>query len=51
MSDQLTPEEEEKILHSKPVGTLALLLVFGLLFVAGWLFMYLVLFLGHGPVS
>ena len=47
----LTPEEEEKILHSKPVGTFALLFVFGLLFVGGWLLMYLYLFLDHGPVS
>ena len=50
MSDQLTPEEEEKILHGKPIGTYVLLVVFGLIFFAGWLLMYL-LFLGHGPVS
>ena len=51
MSDQLTPEEEEKILHGKPIGTFVLLFVFGLLFLGGWLLMYLALFLGHGPVS
>jgi len=49
--NNLTPEEEEKILHSVPKGTFALLLVFGLVFAAGWLFMYLVMFLGHGPVN
>ena len=47
----LSPEEEEKILHSAPKGTFALLLVFGLLFTAGWVFMYLFMFLKHGPVS
>ena len=48
---QLTPEEEHKILHSKPVGTYALLLLFAVLMVAGWVFMYFYMFLQHGPVN
>ena len=48
---QLTPEEEHKVLHSKPVGTYALLLVFAALMVAGWGFMYFYMFLQHGPVN
>ena len=48
---QLTPEEEEKILHSSPKGTYALLLVFALLFAAGWAFLFFARFLAHGPVS
>ena len=48
---QLSPEEEEKILNSAPRGTFALLLVFALLFTAGWLFMYLYMFMQHGPIN
>lgn len=48
---QLTPEEEEKILHSAPKGTFALLLVFAAIFMGGWLYMYLLMFLKHGPVN
>jgi hypothetical protein len=48
---QLTPEEEEKILHSSPKGTYALLLVFALIFTAGWAFLFFMRFLAHGPVN
>ncbi len=48
---QLTPEEEQAILHSKPVGTFALLLVFAALMLAGWGFMFFYMFLQHGPVN
>jgi len=48
---QLTPEEEQKVLQSKPVGTFALLLLFAVLMVAGWGFMYFYMFLQHGPVN
>lgn len=47
----LSPEEEEKILHSAPKGTFALLLVFAALFMGGYLYMYFYMFLKHGPVS
>lgn len=48
---QMTPEEEEKILNSPPKGTFALLVTFIALFTAGWLYMYLYMFLAHGPVN
>jgi len=48
---QLTPEEEHAVLHSKPVGTFALLLVFAALMLAGWGFMFFYMFLQHGPVN
>lgn len=50
MSD-LTPEEEEKILNSAPVGTWALMLALGISMTAGWLAMYFLRFLAHGPIS
>ena len=33
-----------------PIGTLAIVGVFGVLFLAGWLFMYFVVFAGRGPL-
>lgn len=48
---QLTPEEEEKILHSVPKGTFALLLVFAVMFAAVWAFLFFVRFLSHGPIQ
>jgi hypothetical protein len=47
----LSPEEQEKILHAKPKGTFALLLVFAVLFMGGFLYMYFYMFLLHGPVN
>lgn len=48
---QLTPEEEEKILHGSPKGTYALLLIFALIMAFGWAMMFFGRFLMHGPVS
>jgi hypothetical protein len=48
---QLTPEEEEKILHSPPKGTYALLLVFALIMGFGWALLFFGRFLMHGPIS
>lgn len=48
---QLPPEEEQKILASPPVGTFALLLLVGVLLLAGWAFMFFGMFLQHGPVN
>jgi hypothetical protein len=48
---QLTPEEEQKILNSAPVGTFALMLLLGVLMLAGWAYMFLFMFLEHGPVN
>ncbi len=41
---------QDQILHAKPKGTYALLLVYMLFFVGGWLFFY-VLFLSRGPIN
>ena len=49
--NQLSPEEEQKILESPPVGTFALLLVFAVLMLAGWGFMFFDRWLEHGPVN
>jgi len=49
--NQLTPEEEQKILNSAPVGTFALMLLLGVLMLAGWAYMFLFMFLEHGPVN
>jgi hypothetical protein len=48
---QLTPEEEQKILNSAPIGTFALMLLLGVLLLAGWAYMFLFMFLEHGPVN
>ena len=48
--NQLTPEEEDKILHSPPKGTCAMLLVFAAIFAAAWVFMF-ILFKSHGPIQ
>lgn len=50
MSD-LSPEEEERILHSAPKGTWTLMLLMAVGFVAGWAYLFFVRFLGHGPIS
>lgn len=49
--NQLTPEEEEKVLNSPPTGTFAVLLVFAAMMAAGWAFMFFYMFLEHGPVN
>lgn len=49
--NQLTPEEEQKILNSSPTGTFALMLLVGVLLLAGWAFMFFGMFLQHGPVN
>jgi len=49
--NQLTPEEEQKILDSAPKGTFALMLLVGALIFAGWLYMFFFMFLEHGPVN
>jgi len=48
---QLTREEEEEILKSAPRGTFALMLLLGVLLLAGWAYMFFAMFVEHGPVS
>lgn len=45
----LAPMNEQLPKH--PIGTFALLLVYVALFVAGWMAIYLYLYLGRGGVS
>jgi hypothetical protein len=48
---RLTREEQQAILASQPKGTFALLLVFAVLFMAGWLLLYFARYMAIGPVS
>ncbi len=48
---QLTPEEEQKILDSPPVGTFVLMLLVGALIFAGWAWMFFGMFLENGPIN
>jgi len=49
--NQLSPEEEQKILDSPPVGTFALMVLVGALIFIGWVYMFFGIFLEHGPVN
>ena len=49
--NQLTPEEEKKILDSPPIGTFALMLLIGALIFAGWAWMFFGMFLENGPIN
>jgi hypothetical protein len=48
---EMSEEEQQRILHSLPKGTFALMLVYGLIMAVGWLALYFGRFLAHGPVS
>ena len=37
--------------HQHPSGTLAIVVIYALLFVGGWVAMYLFVFLSRGPVT
>ncbi len=47
----LSKKEQQQIIESPPVGTWALMLIVGLGFVVGWLFLYYGIFLPRGPVT
>jgi hypothetical protein len=47
----LTEEERNKILHSSPVGTWALMLIVGSGMVIAWLLMYYGVFLPRGHIG
>lgn len=47
---ELTPEEKEKAIAEAPKGTMAVLLVYAVIMVLGWLSMFYV-FLENGPVN
>ncbi len=48
---ELTREEQEKAIAEAPKGTMAVLLVYAVLMVLGWLYMFYGLFIPHGPVN
>ena len=48
---KLTREEKKDILESPPRGTFTLLLIFAVLFLAGWLLLYFGRYMVLGPVS
>lgn len=48
---KLTPEEKQGIPESPPRGTFTLLLVFAVLFMAGWLLLYFGRYMVLGPIS
>lgn len=48
-SEPSEPSEPGEPLGQHPRGTLAIVAVFGVLFLLGWLFMYFVVFAGRGP--
>ena len=49
--NQLSEEEQRKIMESPPKGTLAIVLLFGAIFTSAWLLMFFARFLPHGPVN
>ncbi len=48
---ELTQEEKEAAIAEAPKGTWAILLVYAVFMVLGWLYMFYGYFLSHGPVS
>ncbi len=48
---ELSEEEKDKILHSSPRGTWAILAIYGVLFTLGWLYFWFGLFIARGPVN
>ena len=50
--DQLNPSPEESVdVGGHPKGTLAIVGIYGLLFVIGWLVMYFGVFVPRGPLT
>ncbi len=48
---ELTPEEQQQAMDEAPKGTWAILLVYAVIMVLGWLYMFYGFFLSHGPVN
>ncbi len=48
---ELTREEQEAAIAEAPKGTWAILLVYAVFMVLGWLYMFYGYFLPHGPVN
>jgi hypothetical protein len=48
---ELTQKEQEAAIAEAPKGTWAILLVYAVFMVLGWLYMFFGYFLPHGPVN
>ncbi|MEE9352177.1 MAG: hypothetical protein V3U78_07950 [Thiotrichaceae bacterium] len=48
---EMTPEEQAAAIAEAPKGTWAILSVYAVFMVLGWLYMFYGYFLPHGPVS
>ncbi|MGD2073608.1 MAG: hypothetical protein PVI91_00270 [Gammaproteobacteria bacterium] len=49
--EELSEEEQKRIMQSLPKGTFAVMLIYGLIMTLAWLALYFGRFLAHGPVS
>lgn len=49
--NELSDEEQRRILEAPPRGTWALILAIGIAMLAGWLYFFFGLFMSHGPVA
>jgi hypothetical protein len=49
--NELSEEEQRRILEAPPRGTWAVILVIGLLMLVSWLYMFFGVFMSHGPVA
>ena len=49
--DELSEEEQKKILESSPKGTWVIMFIYGILFSLGFLYFWFELFVARGPVN
>ena len=49
--EELSEDEQKRIMRTLPKGTFALMLVYGLIMALAWVALYFGRFLAHGPVS
>jgi hypothetical protein len=47
----MSEEEQRAIMEAPPKGTFVILFIISMIMLAGWLALYFIRFLGHGPVS
>jgi hypothetical protein len=49
--NQLSEDEQRRILEAPPRGTWALILTVGIAMLLGWLYFFFGLFMSHGPIA
>jgi hypothetical protein len=49
--NELSEDEQRRILEAPPRGTWALILAIGIAMLVGWLYFFFGLFMSHGPVA